>query len=148
MRFSTLSIFVAVSAAAVAQASEVDFNRDIRPILPENCFACHGPDANKRKAELRLDVKESALGAAESGEKAVVPGDLEKSELTRRVTSSDRDEKMPPPKEHKQLTSVQMELLKKWVKGGAKWTRHWAFEREGAGVAEHPTCSLEPRTSH
>src|SRR5215203_5999557 len=75
-----------VYAAAAAPAStDIEFNRDVRPILSDNCFACHGPDANKRKAGLRLDQKESAFGKAESGEFAIVPGDPEKSELLRRI---------------------------------------------------------------
>lgn len=129
-----LFFFLASGAAVFAPASsrslgaEIDFNRDIRPIFSEHCYACHGPDSNKRKADLRLDVKESAFGKAESGESAVVPADCEKSELIRRVTSTDSDEVMPPPKEHKQLKPAQIELLKRWVKGGAPWAGHWAFE--------------------
>ena len=109
-------------------AGEIDFARDVRPILSEHCFACHGPDAAKRKAELRLDDKASALGKAESGEVVIVPGDVEKSELVRRITSTDRDEVMPPPKEHKALKPAQVALLQQWIKEGAKWTGHWAFE--------------------
>ena len=109
-------------------AAEIDFNREIRPILSNHCYACHGPDANKRKAELRLDVKDSAFGPAESGECAVVPGDLQKSELIRRITSTDKEEVMPPPKEQKQLKPEQIAVLKRWVEEGAKWTGHWAFE--------------------
>jgi hypothetical protein len=108
--------------------AEIDFARDIRPILSEHCFACHGPDANKRKGELRLDVKESAFGKAESGEVAIVPGNLEKSELARRISAADPDEVMPPPKEHKKLKPHHADLLKRWIQGGASWTGHWAFE--------------------
>jgi len=114
--------------AAAAAPAKVDFNREVRPILSEHCFTCHGPDANKRKAELRLDRKESALGKAESGEVAVVPGDLARSELIRRITTTDKDDVMPPPKEHKALKPAQVETLKRWVQEGAGWTGHWAFE--------------------
>ena len=89
---------IALCAPLAAAAAEVDFAREIRPLLSENCFACHGPDSNKRKAGLRLDQKESAFSKSESGEIAIVPGDLEKSELLRRITSTDSDEVMPPPK--------------------------------------------------
>ncbi len=108
--------------------SAIDFNRDMRPILSENCFTCHGPDTAKRKAGLRLDEKESAFGKAESGERAIVPGDPEKSEVLRRIASSDKDEQMPPPKEHKRLKPVQVELLRRWIKEGAQWQGHWAFQ--------------------
>ena len=119
---------LALCAPLAAVAANVDFAREIRPLLSENCFACHGPDSNKRKAGLRLDQKESAFGKAESGEVAIVPGDLEKSELMRRVVSADGDEMMPPPKEHKKLKPEQVELLRRWIKEGANWTGHWAFQ--------------------
>ena len=105
----------------------VDFNRDVRPILSDNCFTCHGPDTAKRKAGLRLDEKDSAFGKAESGEIAIVPGDPDKSELLRRVVSTDKDEQMPPPKEHKKLKPEQVDLLRRWIKNGAPWEPHWAF---------------------
>ena len=125
--------FIAIALPLTAGAAEVDFAREIRPLLSENCFACHGPDANKRKAGLRLDQKESAFGKAESGEVAIVPGDLERSELLRRVISEDKDEVMPPPKEHKKLKPEQVELLRRWIKEGANWTGHWSFQPVKAG---------------
>jgi len=109
--------------------AQIEFNRDIRPILSDNCFACHGPDENKRKAKLRLDRKEGAFSPAKSGELPIVAGDLAKSELIKRVSSTDEDEKMPPPKSGKKLTPQQIDLLKKWVAQGAKWQNHWAFEK-------------------
>ncbi len=111
-----------------AGAADIDFARDIRPMLSDHCFACHGPDANKRKGELRLDLKDSAFGKAKSGGVAIVPGDWEKSELVKRICATDPDEVMPPPKESKQLKPAQVELLKRWVQEGAKWTGHWSFE--------------------
>jgi cytochrome c553 len=119
-----LVLICALSASAVA---EVRFNRDVRPILSDNCFACHGPDEKQRKARLRLDIREEALKPAESGDAAVVPGEPEQSELTRRIESADSDEVMPPPKSHKQLTALQKELLKRWIAEGAKYEAHWAF---------------------
>jgi len=120
-------LLLAVAAFAI-DARAIDFAREIRPILSENCFACHGPDAAKRKAELRLDDKASAQKPAESGETAIIPGNIEKSELLRRITSTDKEEVMPPPKEHKKLKAEEIALLTRWVKEGANWTGHWAFE--------------------
>ena len=114
--------------AGAATSPKIDFNRDIRPILSENCYTCHGPDANKLKANLRLDVKESAFGKAKSGGIAVVPGAPEKSEMIRRLTATDPDDVMPPAKENKALKPEQVELLTRWIKEGAAWAGHWAFE--------------------
>lgn len=138
-----VSIF-AIALPLAASGAGVDFAREIRPLLSEHCFTCHGPDSNKRKAGLRLDQKESAFGKAESGEVAIVPGDLEKSELLRRVISTDSDEVMPPPKEHKALKPEQVELLRRWIKEGANWTGHWAFQPLRA---EEPP-NVERRTSN
>jgi hypothetical protein len=113
------------SAAQAGQEKTVDFSRDILPILAENCFACHGPDAKARKAELRLDVKEIAL---RKDEPVIVPGKAADSEVVARITSADRDEVMPPPKSGKKLAPHQIVLLKKWIDQGAHWSRHWAFE--------------------
>jgi hypothetical protein len=113
------------SAAAAEPA--ISFNRDIRPILSSKCFACHGFDAKKREAELRLDTPEGALGQHD-GVRAIVPGDLGKSELWRRVTSADEDEQMPPPASKKELTQAEKDLLKRWIEQGAAYQKHWAFE--------------------
>jgi hypothetical protein len=106
---------------------KLDFNRDIRPILSDKCFQCHGPDSKKRKADLRLDTPESAFGEAASGEHAVVPGKLDESELYRRITSTDELEQMPPPSTKKPLTRAEIERLKAWIEAGAPYPRHWAF---------------------
>ena len=105
--------------SAAAAEKTLSFNRDIRPVLSSKCFACHGFDAKKRQADLRLDTPE---GAAEEhdGVRAVVPGDLAKSELWRRVTSTDDDEVMPPPTSNKKLTAAERELLKQWIEQGAR----------------------------
>src|SRR5215831_16783309 len=105
----------------------VDFNRDIRPIFSENCYACHGPDQNKRKAGLRLDQKEGAFKELDSGDFAIVPGDLVQSKLIYRVTTSDTDDRMPPLKTGKHLTPLQIDLLRRWVAEGAVWKGHWAY---------------------
>lgn len=116
---------LAVVLVAAARSGEperpVGFNRDIRPILLENCFGCHGPDNGSRKADLRLDRREDALAA-----EAFVPGKPEESELVRRIFADGLDQ-MPPAKTHKTLTAEQKETLKRWVAQGAEYQQHWAF---------------------
>ena len=113
--------------SAVAADRDVDFNRDVRPILSDKCFSCHGPDVKQRKGELRLDTKEGAYGKTESGAVAIVPGDLKKSEAWARIHTTDRDEVMPPPKSNKVLTTAQRDLLGRWIAEGARYEPHWAF---------------------
>jgi hypothetical protein len=101
----------------------VEFNRDIRPILSENCFACHGPDASHRQADLRLDIRQAALDA-----RAIVPSDPTASQVVERIDSSDPDVIMPPPDSNKQLTAAQKELLRRWIHDGAEYQNHWSYE--------------------
>lgn len=108
-------------------ARVIDFNRDIRPIFSENCFTCHGPDKNKRKAGLRLDQKESATAVLESGGRAVVPGDPAKSLLLKVVVSTDDEDRMPPKKTGKHLTQEQVDLIREWIVQGAEFKIHWAY---------------------
>jgi len=114
--------------SAAAPRSDVNFSRDILPILSDNCFHCHGPDEKERKSKLRLDTKEGAFGKGKSGEVTIVPGKSKESELIRRITSKDEDDVMPPPKSNRKLAPQQIELLKRWVDSGAKWGKHWAYE--------------------
>src|SRR5262249_34683530 len=101
---------------------------DIRPILSDKCFACHGPDDNKRKAKLRLDTRDGALALLQSGAgRAVVPGKPEESVLLDRVTAAEPGTRMPPQKTGKHLTARQIDLLRQWIAEGAKWPAHWAF---------------------
>jgi hypothetical protein len=116
------------SPSKAKAAAKIDFNRDVRTILSDNCFACHGPDENKRKAKLRFDVKEEAFKPAKSGDLAIVPGDLKKSQLVARITTKDEDDLMPPLKSGKKLTAQQIDLLKRWIAEGAPWQTHWAYE--------------------
>jgi Protein of unknown function (DUF1553)/Protein of unknown function (DUF1549)/Planctomycete cytochrome C/Concanavalin A-like lectin/glucanases superfamily len=119
----------ALCAASYSQAEvppEIDFNRDIRPILSDNCFQCHGPDAAARQGELRLDREEDAVAARKEGA-AIVRGKPAESELVRRITHANADERMPPADSGKQLSAVQIELLHRWVEQGAKWQAHWSF---------------------
>jgi hypothetical protein len=114
-------------ANSVTNIERLDFNRQIRPILSEHCYACHGPDERKRKAGLRLDLADEAFKELKSGHHALVPGDLARSALVERITSTDPDEVMPPPKHNKPLSPDQVALLKRWVREGAVWKKHWSF---------------------
>ena len=118
-----------VGAAPVsAAAGPVQFNRDIRPILSEHCFSCHGPDVQKMKGGLRLDRREEALKPAKSGKKAIVPGDAGGSELVQRLHSTDAEELMPPPEAHKPLKPEQKAILQRWIAEGAAYQGHWAYQ--------------------
>ncbi len=108
-------------------AGEIEFNRDIRAILSEKCFGCHGADPHDRKGDRRLDTLEGATAEID-GIRAIVPGDLEKSDSWQRILSKDREEVMPPPKSHKTLSEKEKELIKEWIVQGAKYQKHWAFE--------------------
>lgn len=110
-----------------SQSAQVDFQRDIQPILSEHCMKCHGGDSETREGGLRLDVRDAALKGGESGESAIVPGKPDSSELIRRITSQDADVMMPPPTEKKPLNENQIGILTKWVSQGASYDLHWAF---------------------
>src|SRR5688572_24577295 len=99
-------------------ADKLDFNRDIRSIISNNCFACHGPDAETVAGDLRLDLREDAVQADDEGLAAIVPGKPEASELIRRINAND-DERMPPEASHKTLTAAEKELLTRWIAEGA-----------------------------
>src|SRR5688572_7020437 len=116
-----LGVLGAASVTVRAAPSDApDFNRDIQPILSENCYHCHGPDAAQRKADLRLDKEEGAF-AVRKGRAAVVRGKIERSELVRRIGSKDPDEVMPPPDSNRELKAHEIDLLKRWVESGAAW---------------------------
>ncbi|MFO0920006.1 MAG: PSD1 and planctomycete cytochrome C domain-containing protein, partial [Planctomycetaceae bacterium] len=119
--------FVTWAALPTGHADEIQFNRDIRPILSEYCFACHGFDAKKREANLRLDVPDDVF-AARDGKTILAPGNLAQSELWRRITSTDADQVMPPPAVKHPLSADQLTVLKQWIEQGAKYQKHWAFE--------------------
>ena len=115
-------LFLFLFVVSDASGAELSYNRDVRPILSENCFSCHGFDPKNRKADLRLDTYD---GATADG--AIVPGDIVKSEVWRRIISHDEDEVMPPPKSHKKLTAAEKETLQRWIATGAKYEQHWSF---------------------
>jgi hypothetical protein len=118
----------AAAPASATTAGPVQFNRDIRPILSDHCFSCHGPDVQKMKGGLRLDVREAALRPAKSGKKAILPRDAAGSELVHRLLTDDADELMPPPEAHKPLKPEQKALLQRWIAEGAEYQGHWAYQ--------------------
>src|SRR5688572_19815065 len=146
-KFWILSIGICLSMRAGFGASSptgtIDFNHDVRPILSDNCFKCHGPDEAARKAKLRLDLREHALLPAKSGGIAIVPGQPAKSELILRIT--DAEDAMPPAETGKKLKPAEIETLRRWSGGGGVYAPHWAFvapvavrERGGAGSPSRP----------
>jgi len=110
-----------------AAASQLEFNRDIRPILADRCWICHGPDAAAKKIKLRLDSEDAATADLGGGRRAIVPSDVEQSQLVRRITASDEMTRMPPVDSGHKLTQAEIDLLVEWVRQGARWRRHWAF---------------------
>src|SRR5690242_18788966 len=134
MKSYALSVLASLAAFASAAETkpelpvpaEIKFNRDVRPILSENCYTCHGPDKAARKGKLRLDNLEGATADID-GNHAVVPGNPDKSELLKRATTKDPEEMMPPLKSEKKLSPRQTAILKKWIEQGAKYDKHWSF---------------------
>jgi hypothetical protein len=134
------------SRAAEPSGGVVEFNRDIRPILSDHCFTCHGPDKSRRKANLRLDTE--AGGRADlGGYHAIVPRQPARSELWRRITARDEKERMPPAASGPRLTAGQADLLRRWIEQGAKWQKHWALmppQRPPFPAVNDPTWLLNP----
>src|SRR5437899_665694 len=133
----TVLILLAVGSSAAALAASarkqsvtepVDFSSQIRPIISGKCFSCHGPDESSRKAKLRLDLRDEAI-KERKGTRAIVPGNLANSEMVRRITATDPDDVMPPPKTGRTLSAADIDLIKRWIQQGAPYTPHWAFVR-------------------
>ena len=124
-----LAFHLSVFAAEASDGPRLDFNRDVRPILSDRCFACHGPDAEDRQAGLRLDDRGVAIAVLESGSTAIVPGKPDSSEILARVASTDAELVMPPPHVNKPVTPSEAETLRRWIAEGAEYRGHWAFER-------------------
>jgi len=123
-----LAAAAGVSAAVVsAQPDRVSFNRDVRPIMSDTCFRCHGPDRNARKADMRLDLRDEATRPTRSSHVPIVPGDPGKSEIIARIFATGANV-MPPPYAHKELTPEQKELIRRWVAEGAIYEGHWAYQ--------------------
>jgi mono/diheme cytochrome c family protein len=117
------ALLLAAWATGVLADDRVQFNRDVRPILADNCFQCHGPDASQRQADLRLDLREAAVDTG-----AIVPGKPAESEVVKRILSDDADERMPPAESKKHLTDRQKEILRQWIAQGAEYQRHWSYK--------------------
>jgi hypothetical protein len=126
VRFPALLSLLPVIVCAADVPAKIEYNRDVRPILADACFRCHGFDKNTREADRRLDTREGALAESE-GIRAIVPGDLAKSDAWVRINSSDKDEVMPPAKANRQLTAREKEILKRWIEQGAEYQAHWAY---------------------
>ena len=122
-----LPVAIVAIATCARAAPAVDFQRDVQPIFAEHCAQCHGMDAANRKSALRFDLRESALKGGDSGTPAIVPGQPEQSELIHRITSTDADVVMPPPRHNKPLSAKQIDTLQQWIRDGAKYESHWAF---------------------
>ncbi len=135
LRTSIALFIVSASCVAGSPPTALDFNRDIRPILSENCFYCHGQDANKRQADLRLDLRDAAIEA-----EAIIPKDPASSELIKRINTSDPKEQMPPPRSNRHLSTEQKRILEQWIAQGANYEAHWAFVT--------PKRPIEPAVKH
>ncbi len=122
-----MGLFLVGTSSSAASEDAVDFQRQVRPILSDNCFSCHGPDAQTRLAALRLDTREGAFAANIRG-RVIAPGDPEASLLYQRVTTEKIGRLMPPPWSAKVLTEEQIDLLKRWIEQGASWNQHWSFK--------------------
>jgi hypothetical protein len=123
-RLAAIAVAVCLVAASAASSAPLSFNRDIRPILSDNCFYCHGPDASHRQADLRLDIRDDAVAAG-----AIVPGKPAESTIVSRIQSAEASELMPPPESHKKLDAKQKALLTQWIAEGAEYQKHWAYEK-------------------
>jgi hypothetical protein len=122
-------IFAICLTPVMAAEPVIDFNRDIRPILSNRCWKCHGPDEKERQAGLRFDSREGAVAKLDSGKPAIVSGKPEESELIRRITTSNSDERMPPAGNGKPLDAREIDLLQRWIREGAKFAKHWSYEK-------------------
>ena len=124
---SAAAAVFSLATPSLLQARPVDFHREIRPLLSENCYACHGPDDKARKAKLRLDQREVALHPLPSGDRVIVPGQPNQSQLIARITAKDPEDIMPPPRTGKTLSAAQKQLFRRWIAEGASWPQHWSF---------------------
>ena len=144
--FGLLTTLAVTSANSAEIPSQVQFNRDVRPLLSEHCFKCHGPDETHREADLRLDLREHLYEDQGGGYQAVVPGTPDKSELMRRIVAEDVGERMPPEGEEP-LTAEQVEIIRRWIEQGAAWSQHWSFnapERPDLPTVKRPEWIRNP----
>jgi len=138
--------FLAANALAAAEPERVSFNRDLRPIMSDTCFRCHGPDKNARMAGMRLDIRDEAIRPTRSGRTPIVPGDPDKSEIIARILASGA-KVMPPASAHKELTGKQKDTIRRWVAEGAVYEGHWAYQpvaRPAVPAAGDPSRTKNP----
>ena len=121
-------VILCITESSLAADGNVNFSRDILPLLSDNCFKCHGPDTANRKAKLRLDRHDASLEKIEKGRATIVPGKSALSELYSRITAADPEDRMPPPDTGKTLSKTEIGLIRRWLDSGAKWSGHWAFQ--------------------
>src|SRR4051812_46916742 len=120
-------LFVCPAVLSLYSAEPVQFNRDIRPIMSDTCFRCHGPDRSSRMADMRLDLRDRATAPLRNGKTPIVPGDPDKSEIIERIFAPGAG-RMPPEFSHKTLTETQKQTIRRWVAEGAKYEGHWAYQ--------------------
>jgi hypothetical protein len=137
--FFLTSCFCFLFSSSVSNAEEIDFTRDVRPLLSGRCFKCHGPDPETRESGLRLDESQAAQTELDSGERAIVPGKITASELIARITSDDEFTRMPPPGDGLPLSEKEINTLKQWIEQGANYDKHWSFN--APQEPEHPEVS-------
>jgi hypothetical protein len=135
--------FCSVTMVTAAEPARVSFNRDVRPIMSDTCFRCHGPDKNARKTSMRLDIREEATTPTRSGRIPIVPGDPDKSEIVQRVFATGA-RIMPPASAHKELTATQKDIIRRWVAEGAVYEGHWAYQAVTRPVVPEPGSSKNP----
>ena len=148
--WTCMLLFSAAPASAGDLPEVVEFNRDIRPILSDNCFFCHGPDKNKRQADLRLDTEAGLLGTA-GASGVVIPGKPDDSPLLQRILTSDPETHMPPPATGKVLRDQQIQLLRRWIQQGGRYEGHWAFlplDAEAAVGTDHSPAAVAAKIDH
>src|SRR5580765_8050979 len=140
------TVALAASARKQSVTEPVDFSSQIRPLISSKCFSCHGPDESSRKAKLRLDLRDEAI-KDHKGTRAIVPGEAASSELVRRITATDPDDIMPPPKTGRTLSAVEIDLLKRWIQQGAPYSPHWAFVKPERGTTPAVRMKSWPRNA-
>ncbi len=134
-------LFFVSLLSLTSTAIALDFNRDVRPVLAQQCFSCHGMDDHGRKGKLRLDLQEAAYGSGKSGEVAIKPGLPDASEVVQRIFSSDEDELMPPPHTKKVMSEREKAVIRQWIAEGAKYEAHWAYQPPKASI--DPTADMD-----
>jgi len=141
-----VAVLALIAGGSLAVATPIDFNRDVRPLLSDRCFTCHGPDHEDRQAGLRLDDRSSAVAPLESGATAIVPGDAAASAVVARITSDDPDFVMPPPHVGKPISPAEADVLRRWIAAGGEYRGHWAFARVERPALPAVTLAVWPKT--